>query len=341
MHPKTIFNDPVFIPKLIHIDTQFAKFENAKAFLVPANFFSTQKYRKLCQTAVKNCEICIIDPVTNALTYDGFLDKPTYKELPYVPKSMLIALELKENKHRQPFVEKVIDFQVDKGASIIIAPYLFARDIDDGRFMTNLDLISTSIGYIQKKKLTQPLFGMLNIGISCIDNPRACDIVAKQYETFGIQGFFICVENFDDRYVSYEQLIGLAQLCRTLSANHDIIMSTIASFGQILCSIGINGFVGGVGWLETFHEVNLRKGREVFGAQQIPRAQYYYVPELFSYVRPDDMKAIFEDCKSMKRYQCKCRGCKSKLPVDSTAKKTHFLIRRFQEMEELSRCAVV
>jgi hypothetical protein len=338
LHPNTVLKNPIFIPKLIHIDTSFAALkENIKAFLVPANFFTISKYKKLCESVIKNCEICIIDPVTNAFTYDGFLDKPTYGNLPYAPKAILTALELKSDSTRNGFVESVIEFQVSKGAGIIIAPYLFARDIDDGRFMVNLDLVSTSLRYVHRRKLKQPLFVMLNIGSSCIDNPRILDIITEQYSGFDVQGFFVCVENFDDRFVSYEQLMGFSYMCRKLATQHDVIVSPIASFGQVLCAIGINGFVGGIGWLETFHEVNLQRGRETFGGQQVPRAQYYYIPELFSYVRPDDMEAIFKDCRSMKTYRCKCEVCKSSLPTEPLKKKEHFLIRRFKEMENLSR----
>ena len=82
MHPNTVFPNPIFIPKLIHIDTSFPeRFVGAQAFLVPANFFAHGQYQRLCENAVQNCDVCIIDPVTNAFTYDGFVDKPTYRNL--------------------------------------------------------------------------------------------------------------------------------------------------------------------------------------------------------------------------------------------------------------------
>lgn len=340
MHPNSIFPRPIFIPKLIHIDTQFPElFRGSSSFLVPGNFFSSSRYQRLCEGAVENSDICIIDPVTNAFTYDGFLDKPTYQDLPYAPDQVVTALDFRSNAgFLSDFVGSVINFQTEHGAGILMAPYLFARDIDDGRFTVNLDLLSSTLQYVRDSNVEQPLFAMLNLGISCIENPRVLQLIVDQYQDSDVQGFFICIENFDDRVVRYEQLIGLARLCRTLSAHHDLIVSTIASFGQVLCALGINGFVGGVGWLETFREINLRSGREAFGAQGIPRARYYYVPELFSYVRPDDMEIIFDpqQCQSMVDYRCNCPICAQGLPQESRDKKTHFLHRRFEEMQELS-----
>jgi hypothetical protein len=341
MHPNTVFPEPIFIPKFIHIDTQFPeRFPGRRSFLIPGNFFTDPRYQRLCTSAVDNCELCIIDPVTNAFTYDGFLDKPTYRGLPYSQGRILTALDFRaQEEFTRRFVQDVIEFQLQNGAGLVIAPYLFARDIDDGRFLVNLDLLSAALRYTEQQGLEQPLFAMLNIGSSFLDSPRIINMITEQYADFDVQGFFVCVENFDDRVVGYEQLLGMVQLCRSLSAEKDLIVSTIASFGQVLCSLGINGFVGGVGWLETFREINLRSGREAFGAQQIPRARYYYVPELLSYLRPDDTETIFnpEECRSMTQYRCRCEICEEQIPEEPLSKKTHFLIRRFQEMEEIAR----
>ena len=132
--------------------------------------------------------------------------------------------------------------EIFTGAGLIIAPYLFARDIDDGRFIINLDLIRDTVTYTDSEDIELPIFAMINLGISCVSNPRFIRMIVEQYEPHfqSLRGFFICIENLDDRNVGYEELLGLVELCTSFAANHDVVSMTIASFGQVLCSVGIN-----------------------------------------------------------------------------------------------------
>lgn len=346
MHPESNIVNPTFITKFLHVDQRFAEeFSNLTASLLPANIALWKEPQTLTDSVRDGCGTFLIDPVTHSFTYLGYLDKTTYRDLPYAPPQPISATDLLSQPNLiTEFTRNVLEFQRDMRTGAIIAPYFYTRDIDDSRLVANLRMVSEAANIRQDMNLEIPLYAWVCIGAIVMQSPAQVNEIANLYCDLPVEGFMLTIENFDDRSVSAEALMGLSRLTRRLKEDRDVFICSIASFGQVLTALGANGFSAGIGWLETFREVTLQPGRPSFAADRVPRSQYYYVPELLSYIHPNDVVTIFDDeagsTVMREGYMCNCNACINGIPDSVEDKKRHFMIRRQEEMDSLSNTTI-
>lgn len=333
MHPESRLPAPSFLTKFLNTDLALARDFECTASLLPANF--VQGYPNLVEAVRDNCGVLIVDPVTHAFSYRGFLEKRTYTDLPYAPDAVLNAGELRDRGRAQEFANAVLNYQAAANADILVAPYLYARDLDDGRLAVNGRLVAAAL---EADRGGKPLYAMVCAAATMVESPVQTQDLIRQYRDHGVDGYLVMVENFDDRLVSADQLMGMARLVQGLSTDRDVVVCSIASFGQVLTAAGANGFSAGVGWLETFRESNLNPGRINFPADRAHRSQFYYVPELLSYLPPDAVQSVFgeDGSDTARQYLCTCTVCRNGLPQTAPDKKRHFLNRRHEEMAEMA-----
>lgn len=337
MYPNSLFPKPIFVTRLIHIDTTLAEeFRGQKSFLVTANFFADDRYRRLAKVAREGCEILIINPVTNFFTYEGYKEKPTYNKLPYSPEVPFTSRELR-NIHKTDFIEQVISWQLKNGAGLVIAPYFFARDLDDRKYDYNLRILEETIS--TREEHNKQVWGCLNVGKRALIGNNLIDVI-NDYNDIDVNGYFILLEGFDDRYATSMEIVRLLKLIEGLSINRDVIVGSFGAFGQVLPAYGANGFSGGIGWMETFSERQLEGGEVGYAADRVPRARYYYISKLMTYLSPDDLETLMDPSNSPKdlidEIKCNCEICKGGYPTDSMDKKRHFLNTRYEEIRNIS-----
>lgn len=337
LHPRTRLAEPFFAPKYLNTDLALAQEFPVAASLFSANF-GDQRFANLREAVRQHAEMLIVDPVTHAFTYRGYLGKPTYTELPYAPPQPFDTAYFRNANQTRDFVARVLDHELHLGADILVAPYLYTRDLDDGRLPSNIRLIAESFRHRAEARIENPLFGMMCLSGTILESPVSTQDLINRYREPELDGYLVMIENFDDRQVTTEMLMGLARLCRGLSVDRDVVVCSIASFGQVLTALGSNGFSAGVGWLETFREVNLQPGRINFPADRAHRSQFYYFPELLSYLPPEAAQDIFGDggSETARQYLCECAGCRGNVPQNAPQKKQHFMNRRLAEMTDLA-----
>ena len=338
MHPRTSFPHPFFAPKYLNADLALAREFPVRASLLTANC-ADQRFANLRAAVRERAEVLIVDPVTHAFNYRGYLDKPTFLALPYAPRQPFDAAFFRTAENTRNLTVQVLGFENDLDADILVPPYLYTRDLDDGRLRSNLRLIEEGLRFRDERGIQKPVFGMMCFSGTILESPVGTEDLIRQYREPALDGYLVVVENFDDRQVSAQMLMGLARLVRGLAVDRDVVVCSIASFGQVLTALGANGFSAGVGWLETFREVNLQPGRANFPADRAHRSQFYYFPELLSYLPPDAARDIFragEGSETAQTFLCDCGACAGGLPQTAPEKKQHFMHRRLREMSDLA-----
>ncbi len=340
MNSNSLISKPTYVTKFLHTDQTYAEqFQELTVSLIAGNI---ALWRPGLARAVHNgADTLIVDPMTHAFTYQGYLNKKTYTELPYCPPAPLTATTLLASPEElMEFTRAVLRFQVDQGAGILVAPYFYTRDIDDARLAANIRFVASAAELHTEIGDSLPLYAWACIGSSILLSPSQTTEVARVYQAMPVDGYLVTAENFDDRYVNEQSLMGLSRFMLDLTEGKDVVVCSIAAFGQVLTALGANGFSAGIGWLETFREVSLKPGEASFAGDRVHRAHYYYIPELLSYVHPDDLRTIFDEqtgSETMRKYYaCDCEVCNGGLPEEAEDKKRHFMLRRHQEMAELA-----
>lgn len=328
MNKFSIAKNPIFIPKITQGETLFVNSSFSPVFLMDGHIVAF--FHKPAINVSKKCKILIIDPVTNYLIFKHYKRKKSFKKLPYSPKDPFKVEDLliDENLRMNGLVKPVIDYQTNNNAGIIILPYLFTESATNVKFGLNLTLISDSLKYLSNKKIKKPVFAMINIGSSVLEDPKTLNFIIERYDDdFGenIKGYFIMLDKFDDREANKDSLTGLAYLAFQLSRKKDVFVLRIGSFGEILSAIGASGFSSGLFGGETFSEESLRK--ELGGYGRSP-TKWTYIPEFFNYLNVDEIKRI--------NYKCSCPACRGLIAKGFNSKKEHYLYNRASNMKKLS-----
>lgn len=318
---------PVFIPRLTNQDSVATRIGKLPAVLMTANIVA--HYKNLSANARSASKFFVIDPLTNHFLYSSFLEKSAFQKIPYTPKKPFEMQKLlsDEKFRNESLVKPCIDFQIQKGADIVIIPYFFSENATGDKFRLNHTLIADSIKYKVAEKIDKPFFAMINIGSSVLENLKMLNHIIDRYidHRSNVSGYCIMIDNLNDRKSDADSLKSLAWLVFQLSHSKHVLIFSIGAFGEVLSAIGASGFSGGLAWLESFSEKNLKQ-RLKFSPRK-KKASQTYIPELFDYVNDEIVKLI--------NYKCPCGSCKGKIPNDYTSKKLHFLYRRLNNIKKM------
>jgi len=324
---KIIKGVPIFIPRINGTELKLVKL-GAKSALMDA--YIVAQYPIPARKIASICDLFIIDPSTNYFVERYFLRKVSFRKLPYSPKAPFNIEDLlvDESLRVKKLIEPAINYQINQKAKVIIAPYLFTGSPTDIKFGINLTMISDSIKYVERKKIKEPVFAMINMGSAILDDPKTLNYIIERYDDdFGerIHGYFIMLDQFKEKEVSESSLLGLAYLVFQLSKNKNVFALRIGAFGEVLSAIGASGFSSGLSAGESFSEETLKKESGGFGR---PTSKWTYIPDFFSYISDEEIKKT--------SYKCGCSKCRGSLPKTVFDKKAHLLTTRMAITKKLS-----
>jgi len=318
---------PIFIPRPLDSDIAGLGIQYP-AILMDSHIVAWRP--SVAKNMQATSKLFIVDPVTHFMLYKGAREGKSFKRLPYPKKFEVEKLYSDPVFRTQKLVKPCIDNQLKQGAGIVITPYLFAEDADDTKFGLNISMIAESIRYMRDNEINKPLFAMIHIGNSVLTRPTVINYIVDRYSEgqgfeSNIRGYFIVINELDCRKIDKESLLGLANLVFKFSRNKYIFVKYMGAFGEILSAIGAYGFISGLGVGETSSVKNLQRLPKGFGRT----SDWIYVPELFDYVKDDEVRRI--------GYKCSCKACNGSIARDSSSKKRHFLYRRMETMVALSK----
>ncbi|MBI5021134.1 MAG: hypothetical protein HZB59_06845 [Ignavibacteriales bacterium] len=271
-------------------------------------------------------DLFIIDPSTHVLLFKDAKDGQNFKKLGY-PNNIEIENIYSDSGFRKDKIIRVaVDDQLNKNASVVIAPYFFAEDTDDVKFGINISMLSETIRYLQETKNDVPVFAMLEIGSSVLSRPTVVNYVVDRFkEDFrdDVKGYIVVINDLDCETADQDSLLELSKLVFQLSEGTPVLVNKIGPFGEILCAIGASGYGSGLASGEIFRAKNLQSTPKGWGK----KIEKTYIPEIFDYLNDEDLKTI--------KYTCKCAVCAGSYPKDTVSKKLHFLFTRLNSVETL------
>jgi len=270
---------PSFIPKVTDLTAFEGDFELSAVLM---DLPHTKWRPVVAKKAVEEGVPLIVDPATVHLLYPAARDKKNFQKLSYgqdiVPEDLYSSSDERLNRVIIPAVTS----QVDAGASVIVAPAFYSEDTEDIKFTLSLTLLSETLRYLDGQAIKMPTFASINLGKGVLLRPTVRHFVVDMYGgdfKDKIDGYFITINDLDDRKSDFDHLVGLADLVFQLSKDKHVFIKNVGGFGEVLSAIGCSGFSSGLGAGEMFSVKNLEARSRGFGRG----GGWTYVPEIFDY----------------------------------------------------------
>lgn len=248
------FNTDVeFLPMAIQNDSKaVVEFHNSHkikgaVFNAPQLLHSDKNYLELSQ---KKGVRLIIDPYTQTLGYSAFTTKSTYKKIPYLvsalkketPKDFANITALQQR------VKKVIDFQQQYNAGILLAPYhFFLESHKDDWLNVDYNAYKESKSYLQSAGMNKPLYYGISFEVGQFEDIDYVRDLVNLVTSANPDGYYLQISgNFDstnsNHYLSYAYLVKILA-----ESKKEIILSRINDFGLGLLALGANTVATGLG----------------------------------------------------------------------------------------------
>lgn len=296
----------------------------------PAILMSSHHIEWLPKVAEKMKNITdtfIIDPSSDILLFKDAKEGKSFKKLGYPKMIETEKLYSDPEFRKEKIIHHAVDDQIQKGASVVIAPYFFSEDTDDTKFGLNISLLSETIRYLEETQNSIPVFAMLELGSSILNRPTVINYIVDRYkDDFKdvVSGYIVVINDLDCERADQEALLELSRLVFQLSENNSVIVNRMGPFGEILIAVGASGFGSGLAKGETFQAKNLQT--KPSGWKK--KIQKTYIPEIFDYLNDEAVKKI--------KYSCSCPFCNGSYPKDNESKKLHFLHTRIEAARSLA-----
>lgn len=189
----------------------------------------------------------LIDPMTPLLQSE--IDpKNAWARLPFAVASKQAVQDIDLGA----LVEQVVQFQVDQGASRIIAPYLYAIEPADAAFSTSIRLLAATARYLDDANLPLPIVAVFCGQLQHFGRTTALDAGIRRFVTASrdhdVQTIGLCVSPLGAPTDSYSKLVGLFRMA-DIAAGSSI--PTVAwrqgIYGPALVAAGLAGYETGIG----------------------------------------------------------------------------------------------
>lgn len=326
-----------FLPRLLHnertVVENFTNNHGIDGIVFSANFLP--KYQAVFDYVRDSGGFTMIDPVVYRLAYSKFTNTKSLINLPYVLSTLnkeraenFDTLEACKNR-----AKLVLDWQLKKNPSVLVAPFHFISDINDPWLEVDIKLYNECKKYLKDIGEDKPLY----IGISTQIESLADDLspvrLVNKYTRTQADGYMLMFDvKLDDfnraHYFAFARLVSmLGELSKP------IVLSRVNDFGLGLMSMGATALSSGIGYIESFRESILIEDSGKYSLN--PK---YYIPQLLTSYTKTALKDVFEPSIG-KMLACTCPFCQGKTNINYLTKwetvKGHYLWQKRNQIRIL------
>jgi len=196
----------------------------------------------------------LVDPLTPLL--QGQLRvEDAWAQLPF-GQPFAVDLELLTNRHFQTrLATDVIDFQLEMGATGVIAPYLYFTGPDDPRFEANLHFFRLARQVLDRRNLNIPLVGVVCAQAKTFGSPRSrhegIEMTMSAVIREGVDVLAYALSPSGGPDDSYNKIHTLIDVGREFArAGVPTWAWRQGIYGEALVSAGLSGYETGIGTRE-------------------------------------------------------------------------------------------
>ncbi len=270
----------------------------------------------------------VIDIETNRLVTADANKSDSYKQLPYNIESANLEKIFTDSTFRlQKLVEPAVQFQIDNGSEIIMAPYLMFNEWRSRTFTVNSELIADTINHLAGRNNTdKPLYAVINISNDALRSIESTSYIKDRYLEFAehVRGYIIIPDTYDERNGDPSNSLNLARLVHGLKiAGKDVWVFPIGGFGQVLQALGANNFGSGIFGKETSSVAMFDNDGDIYSRGD----RWIYHPGIFVYVNAAALQNS--------GYTCSCAACNGGVAATLALKKKHDALVRIESAKAL------
>jgi hypothetical protein len=197
----------------------------------------------------------MVDPLTHFWQTD-LRDSDALAALPYGSSVARVSEDFTNPLKREALLAGVLDFEVDRGATIIVAPYLYARTPEDEWFQRSLELLEATRRRMDRTGLRLPLFAILTVGHQGFASPSTwsagIDRFACKAEEIGATGIGVSFSPTTPKD-SYGKVLATFAATARIKQVSDIPVYAWRQgiYGAGLTAAGIDGYETGIATSEA------------------------------------------------------------------------------------------
>jgi hypothetical protein len=208
----------------------------------------------------------VIDPLTPLL--EGHL-KPTdpWAMLPFGQVEAVTPDCLGERQFLQRLVATVVEFEVEKGATVIVPPYLYSSSPDDPRLNFTLEAIRLTVAYLDDQDIPLSIAPVLAAQLHRFA-PRAAwtdglDRFRAVATEFDPDFIALCMSPIGDGHDSYNKVFSLFEAAtRFRDTSSSVVAWRQGMYGEALTAAGLAGYETGAGTREQANISRLVSSRK-------------------------------------------------------------------------------
>jgi hypothetical protein len=301
---------------------------------------------ELLQAAQKSGTPVIVDPLTMLLQSETDPQDPWVRCVPFGRAGALAADLLTNPFMLDELVAQVVEFQVDRGATAIVAPYFYADHPGSSAFTASLTAIGRTARRMRADGVALPIVVVLCAQLQSFARrpgwQAAIDRFAAAAGEVGPQAIGLNLSPLGDGGESYAKLLDLIVAARQLrSAGAPVIAWHQGAYGSALVAAGLDGYECGMGigeqtdvrgYINTHKPPKEGKEGRGFSAQGI------YLPTLARSVPPKVARVLLDDRRLRGRLLCDSVRCCPR-GVDSmlaSKGRRHAVRSRARQLQELA-----
>lgn len=203
----------------------------------------------------------LVDPLTTLLQGEVRGDDP-WAKLPYAVAGVADSGRYASREVAAAFVTSVVDFEVEQGATAVVAPYAYVSGPDDSWLTAALAWLHETRTYMERASIGLPLIAILCGQLRDLGAEKAwadgIDLFAKTAENVGAQAIGLCLSPAGNGKESYNKVLKLFKAAEHLkaAASMQILAWRQGVYGPALVAAGLDGYETGIGTSEQSNITN-------------------------------------------------------------------------------------
>jgi hypothetical protein len=203
----------------------------------------------------------LVDPLTH-LVPGAVREDDAWAKLSFGRAEPAAAAEYLKHDVAASFVSSVLDFELEQGATAVIAPYPYVRAPDDEWLTVALAWLSETRQQMDRWNIGLPLLAILCGQLRDLGAektwPDGIDLFVRTAETVGAQAIGLCLSPAGDGKESYNKVLCLFQAAEHVKAisSLPVLAWRQGFYGAALVAAGLDGYETGIG---TSEQSNVRR----------------------------------------------------------------------------------